>query len=62
MPEDKNGTLLRLPYDWRRPTWVRLKARAWNADDPRMLTPKTFGWGLSINLHALLRRLGLLHR
>ena len=23
--------------------------RAWNPDDPRILTPKTFGWGLGVN-------------
>jgi hypothetical protein len=62
MRPGKTSTFLRLPYDWRRPTWARVKARTWNADDPRILTPKSFCWGLTINLHALLRRLGLLHR
>jgi hypothetical protein len=45
------GFYLRLPYDWRRPTLARLRARMWNADDPRVLTPKTYGWGLGVNLY-----------
>jgi len=36
-----------LPYDFRRPTAARIRARAWNPDDPRILTPKTFGWVLA---------------
>jgi hypothetical protein len=62
MRERKTGRFLWFPYDWRRPTWARFKSRAWNPDDDRILTPKSFGWGLTINLHALLRRLGLLRR
>ena len=60
MTKDKTGTFWRLPYDWRRPTWSRFKSRVWNADDPRILTPKSFGWGLTLNVHALLRRLRLI--
>jgi hypothetical protein len=26
----------------------------WNPDDPRILTPKTFGWGLDLNCYWLL--------
>jgi len=51
------GTFLGIPYDWRRPTWARLKARVWNPDDPRLFTPKWFGWGYSINLAAVWRLL-----
>ena len=58
----KTGTFLGLPYDWRRPTRARLKASAWNPHDPRILTPKAFGWGLSINFWALCCRLGLARR
>ncbi|MFF2085553.1 DUF5808 domain-containing protein [Nocardia sp. NPDC058176] len=48
------GTLAGMPYDWRRPTWSRVKARAWNPDDPRLFTPKAFGWGYDLNLYRLL--------
>jgi hypothetical protein len=62
MPAEKTGTFLGLPYDWRRPTWARLKARVWNKQDPRIFPPKVYGWGLGINLYALLRRLGVVRR
>jgi Family of unknown function (DUF5808) len=53
---DKTGSLLGIPYDWRRPTVARAKSRWWNRDDPRVLTPKTFGWGWDLNLARLLGR------
>ena len=56
------GTFLRLPYDWRRPTWARIKERAWNPHDRRLLTPKSFGWGYDVNLYELLARLGIVRR
>ncbi len=43
----------RLPYDWRRPTIARLRERAWNPDDLRVLTPKAYGWGLGVNFYRL---------
>jgi uncharacterized membrane protein len=54
--KEKTGTFLGVPYDWRRPTLARAKQRWWNPDDPRLLTPKTFGWGYDVNLARLLRR------
>ncbi|MGH2896276.1 MAG: DUF5808 domain-containing protein [Solirubrobacteraceae bacterium] len=38
-----------LPYDWRRPTWRRVKSRTWNPHDRRLFTPKPFGQGHVIN-------------
>jgi hypothetical protein len=52
----KTGTFLRVPYDWRRPTVARFKQRWWNPGEPRLFTPKTFGWGDDINLARLLGR------
>lgn len=46
---DIQGRLLGIPYDWRRPTWAKLKARVWNPGGP-LLSPKVFGWGWTINL------------
>ena len=34
---------------------ARLKQRWWNPAEPRLFTPKTFGWGYDINLARLLR-------
>jgi hypothetical protein len=47
------GRLAGLPFDVRRPTSARLRARAWNPDDPRVFTPKTFGWGYGLNFYWL---------
>jgi uncharacterized membrane protein len=48
-------TFLRVPYDWR---WHGFKAkeRWWNPNEPRLLTPRAFGWGYAINLARLFRR------
>ena len=53
----KSGSFLGLPYDWRRPTRARFRQRLWNGRDRRVFTPKTFGWGWSINFYELRRRL-----
>jgi uncharacterized membrane protein len=58
--QQKVGTYLGVPYDWRMPTPALLRERFWNPSDARILTPKVFGWGWSINLAAVARRLGLL--
>ncbi|RJO72962.1 hypothetical protein D5S18_22020 [Nocardia panacis] len=51
---DPEGKTFGVPYDWRRPTWERVKARMWNPDDPRLFTPKSFGWGYDLNFYRLL--------
>ena len=55
----KTGKFLGVPYDWRRPTWARVKKRWWNPNDRRVFTPKSYGWGYDINLREVGRRLGL---
>ena len=58
----KTGTFLHIPYDWRWPTWSVIKERMWNPAEPRILTPHVFGWGWSINLYQLFRRLGMIRK
>jgi hypothetical protein len=58
----KTGLFLGIPYDWRRPRRKTIKQRVWNPKERRILTPKTFGWGYSINFYELLRRLRLVRR
>ncbi len=60
MGEKRTGTFLGVPYDWRRPTWARLRSRWWNREDRRIFTPKVLGWGYDINLAEVLRRLRIL--
>ncbi|HCG00847.1 MAG TPA: hypothetical protein DEV93_09935 [Chloroflexi bacterium] len=55
----KTGTFLNVPYDLRWPTPSVIKERMWNSKDPRVFTPRVFGWGWSINLYQLLRRFRL---
>ena len=62
MPKSKTGTFLGVPYDWTRPTWGRIKARMWNPDDRRLWAPHAFGWGWTLNLHEVLRRLKIVSR
>lgn len=50
---DPQGQFLGIPYDFRRPTLSRIKARFWNPADDRLLTPMAFGWGYAVNLRAL---------
>ena len=52
----KTGTFLGLPYDWRRPTLAKIKARAWNPANPHLFVPKVYGWGYSINFARLFGR------
>jgi hypothetical protein len=42
-----------VPYDLRRPTKARFKARMWNGNDPHMFPPKSFGAGWTINFYWL---------
>jgi hypothetical protein len=46
-----------VPYDFRRPTVARLRERAWNPEDPRVLTDRWFGVGWSINFAQLAGKL-----
>ena len=52
LQQEQSRRRLGLPSDRCRPTATRFRARAWNPDDPRILTPKAFGWGLAALLFA----------
>jgi hypothetical protein len=60
-PKPRKGTFLGIPYDWRWPTAERMRAAFWNPANRRILTPKVFGWGFTINFYEVARRLGLVH-
>ena len=57
---EPQGRVAGLPYDFRRLTASRIRARAWNPGDPRVLTPKAFGWGLGINGYWLVHPVRLI--
>ena len=56
MREEQTGSFLGVPYDWRKPTAARVKSRWWNRDDPRLFTPKSYGWGWAVNFARLFGR------
>ena len=51
-----NGTVLGVPYDFRRPTWSKIKSNYWNPDDERIFMPRAFGIGWDINLYRFRER------
>lgn len=55
-PEERtwHGELFGIPYDFRRPTFERLRATFWNKDTARVLVPQFFGMGWTINFHPLI--------
>ena len=57
MSRSRRGRRLGIPFDWRRPTRRRLRERWWNPRDPRLLTPKAFGWGYDLNVYRLVHPL-----
>lgn len=40
-----------VPYDFRPPTWERIRRAYWNAEDPRLFTDRVFGVGWALNLY-----------
>jgi hypothetical protein len=56
----RSGTFLGVPYSFLPPTPARVKQTVWNRESDRLLAPHVFGWGYSVNLYAVGRRLGLL--
>ncbi|RJP26900.1 MAG: hypothetical protein C4536_14950 [Actinobacteria bacterium] len=50
---EKYGKILGVPYDLRLPTPARIRERMWNPDDPRIVTPRVFGAGWTINFATL---------
>jgi hypothetical protein len=54
---EKHGKFLGVvPYDFRRPTLARVKERMWNPEDERIITPRDFGIGWTLNLYQLRSR------
>jgi len=51
--EPRTGTFLGVPYDWRRHGFkARLRERWWNPNDPRLFTPRAFGWVTPLTLRG----------
>jgi Family of unknown function (DUF5808) len=50
---EKYGKFLGIPYDLRFPTPARIKEKMWNPDDPRVIVPRVFGAGWTVNFATL---------
>jgi hypothetical protein len=44
-----------VPYDFRLPTWSRIREAYWNPTDPRLLTERVLGVGWSVNFYQVRR-------
>ncbi len=53
-PPPPQGHVGGVPYDLRRPTLAKNKARYWNPDDPHFFTPKVFGAGWDVNFYWMI--------
>lgn len=40
-----------VPYDFRPPTWQRIRDAYWNPDSDRLFSDRAFGVGWAVNLH-----------
>lgn len=52
-----HGSLGKIPYDFRIPSAAKLKRSFWAPDDSRILVPRAFGVGWSINVSGLKNKL-----
>jgi hypothetical protein len=50
-----HGSVFGIPYDFRPPTFARIRESMWNPEDERLFTPRPFGVGWSVNLARLMQ-------
>ncbi len=46
-----------VPYDFRPPTWERIRAAYWNPDSDQLFSDRVFGVGWAVNLYQARRLL-----
>ncbi|MBE7189058.1 DUF5808 domain-containing protein [Jatrophihabitans endophyticus] len=56
MAREPQGRFLGVPFNWRRPRRGDVGRGVWDRDDDRIITPKNYGWGYTVNFSALTRR------
>jgi len=59
-PAEGEGEVFGVPFETRGPTDPAVRSRIWAPADPRILVPRMFGVGWTVNLGAVAVRLGLL--
>lgn len=55
-------TFLGMPMNWEKWDTEKALRTMWNPDDDTLFPPKIFGIGWTINLHAVLRKVGVIKR
>ncbi len=58
--DGEEATVFGVPWETRGPTDASVRARVWDPADPRILVPRLFGLGWTVNLGAVAVRLGLI--
>lgn len=56
----EDTTVFGVPWETRGPTDAGVRSRIWAPEDPRLLVPRMFGLGWTVNLGAVAVRLGLI--
>lgn len=59
-PEEARWRVLGLPVETRGPVSAEVRSRSWDPTNPRLIVPRLFGLGWTLNLGALAVRLGLI--
>jgi hypothetical protein len=50
-----HGRIVGVPYDFRKPTWKRIKRNWWAPRDKQIFKPRVFGLGWDVNVGRLWR-------
>ncbi len=53
---DGDAEFFGLPMNW---DWRNIHKEIWNPEDPRVFPPKRFGIGWGLNVHAMLKKAGV---
>jgi hypothetical protein len=56
MARTPQGWFRGMPFNWSRMTREETGKGTWDPEDPRVITPKNYGWGYGINFAALFKR------
>jgi uncharacterized protein DUF5808 len=56
MARSPQGWFRGMPFNWSGLSRENVGKGLWDPDDPRVLTPKNYGWGYGINFAALVGR------
>jgi hypothetical protein len=56
MARSPQGWWRGLPFNWSPLSKDEVGKGVWDPDDPRVVTPKNYGWGYGVNFASLFKR------